>query len=158
MRRAPSTRRRQRAFSLLELLVVMVVVATIAGIAAPRYARSLDRYRADAAARRVVADLRFAAAEARASSASRTVTFDTATDDYQIDGMATAYTVRLSDAPYSATLVSVVFDDPADPGDSTVAVVFDGYGRPDSGGTVIISSGSTTRTITLDPIAGPTID
>ena len=44
----------------MELVLVMVIVATLAAIAVPRYAQATSRYRADAAARRIAADLSLA--------------------------------------------------------------------------------------------------
>jgi prepilin-type N-terminal cleavage/methylation domain-containing protein len=47
-----------RAFSLLELILALVLVAAILAIAAPRYARALSEYQARIAAQRVAQELR----------------------------------------------------------------------------------------------------
>lgn len=141
------------AFSLLELLLALAIVATLSAIAVPRFGMSVVRYRADLAAHRIVCDLELAQATARAGSSSRNVEFRPDHDDYVIAGITpldphmSSYTVDLSDRPYEAALVSAEFG-----GDS--AVTFDGWGLPDSGGTVILSVGSEQRTIVVGAETG----
>lgn len=141
--------RRGRAFSLLELLLVVAIMATFAAIAAPRYGLALARHRADLAARRVSADLYHAQSYAKTTSAACAVTFVAVTETYQLlnvpslDGRPGHYTVVLSAHPYQANIVSADFD-----GGSQV--VFDGWGSPDHGGTIVVAVGTEQRTITLD--------
>lgn len=125
-------------------MLVLVTVAVVAAMAAPRYAGALASYRARCAAARVSADLAAAAAEARAASAARTVRFDVSAASYSVNG---GEPVRLGREPYAASIVSVSLG-----GDD--AIVFDGYGSPDSGGTVIVRSGAHARTITVDSATG----
>lgn len=140
-------------FSLLELLLVLAIMATLTAIAIPRYQGSLARYRADLAAHRIVADLTQAQSSARAASASRTVTFSIAGNTYQIpelsslDGNSGSYSVALSERPYEAGLVSANFG-----GDAQI--VFNGWGIPDSGGTVTLAVGTEQRTVALDTETG----
>ncbi len=149
-RRATTTK---GGFSLLEVLLVLAIVAIFAAVAAPRYGRASGRYRADLAARRVMADLRLAQSSAKAASSSRTVSFSTATDQYQLsnvpalDGASANYTVVLSVPPYRADLTSVNFD-----GGSQV--IFTGWGLPDKGGTVALSAGAEQRTVVVDGATG----
>jgi type II secretory pathway pseudopilin PulG len=132
------------------LVIVLSVTAVVAAVTVPRYASASARYKADFAAKRIVADLELAAATARNASASRTVSFgddDTYTIDQTGDlnrGSATTYRVRLAEAPYGATRVKADFG-----GDAVV--VFDGYGAPDTGGVVVVEVGSVTKTVTVDP-------
>jgi len=58
------------AFSLLELLIVMVIIGVAAAIAVPRFAAAGDRYTSEVAARRLAMDLRFAQQSARSTSSS----------------------------------------------------------------------------------------
>ena len=140
-------------FTLVELLVVIAIIATVAAIAVPRYGGAVARYRIKAAARRIVEDLALARATARSKSASVTVTFDVATNQYQISGVSALNDplsdaeLNLSDRPYHAQLVS------ADLGGDN-AVIFDGFGTPDSGGTIVIAGGALTKTIVLDADSG----
>lgn len=145
-----------RGFSLLELVLVMAIVATVAAIALPRWGHAVARYRAEAAAHRIAADLGLARATARADSHSVTVTFNVAGNSYGMDGVESlqgapgSASVSLSDEPYRSTLLAAAFG--GDP-----VVVFDGWGVADSGGTVTISCGSVTRTVQLDPGTGVAI-
>src|SRR5947209_10986433 len=68
--------RRCRAYSLVELVLVLVTLAIMWGIAAPRYANSMSRYRAEAAARRIASDFALARAQAKQTSTNVVVVFD----------------------------------------------------------------------------------
>src|SRR5438045_1817091 len=109
----PRSHRRSRiAFSLIELLLVMATLTIFGAIAAPRYASAVAHYRADAASKRVAADLAFAMSRARATSKPITIVFTTASNSYQMATVpnpltgAAIYTVNLASAPYNATIVS----------------------------------------------------
>jgi len=136
-------------FTLLEVLLVLAIMAVCAAMAAPRYGRASGRYRADLAARRVAADLRLAQSCAKAASAARTVSFSTATKSYQLlsvpapDGVSGDYTVVLSSEPYGADLASVNFN-------NGTQVVFNGWGLPNYGGTVVVSVGGQQKTVVVE--------
>ena len=140
-------------FSLLEVVLVMAIMVILAAIALPRYADAVVRHQAELAAQRVVRDLHQAQSWAKTRSASCTVSFAVATSEYQLigvpsfDGNPGDYNVNLSHDPYDAKLISADLG-----GDSQV--VFDGWGMPDSGGTIVISSGSEQRTVVVDGDTG----
>lgn len=133
--------------------MVLVILATLGAIAAPRYATALDRYHADATARRIVADLELARATARNTSASVTVTFDPGLNSYVMTGVdsldhpGSDATLVLSVAPYRSKLVATGLG-----GDDEI--VFDGFGVPDAGGVVLIQCGDESRTIVVDGETG----
>ena len=145
-----------RAFSLLELVMIIAIIAIVSAIAVPRYGNSLARYHAEVTARRVVADLGLAQAMARTTTSAVTVTFEVPSNRYVLQGVADAdnpgqdASLTLSDPPYHAQLVAAVFG-----GDDVV--IFDGYGMPDSGGSIDISAGGVTKTIQLDPDTGKAV-
>ena len=148
-----SPRHRNRSFTLIDLVMAMTVIVIVAAIATPRYANALTRYRAEAAARRVVADLALARQTAKSTSSSRTVEFDAADDSYvipnvrELDTAGTMYRVQLQDPPYQAQIVSVDLG-----GDWQI--IFDGFGIPDSGGIVIVRAGDVQYKIVVDADTG----
>ncbi len=146
-------RQRGRAFTLIELVTVVIIIGLLASMAIPRYANFTGRQRVDAAARRIAVDLSFAQQRAQSSSTSQTVQFDVAENSYRLIGVpdqdrpGVEYAVSLSNEPYRAEIISADFG-----GDGLV--VFDGYGTPDSGGTVIVQWGSIQKTVVLDADTG----
>lgn len=144
---------RRTGFTLLEMVLVLGIVAAIVAVAAPRYANSLNYYRADLASKRVAADLAMARNNAWAAGARRTATFTVGTNSYVMTGIrglnqATAdYAVNLASEPYYSTINSVSFGGAA-------SVTFDGYGMPDHGGSVVIQAGTIRKTVQLDANSG----
>ncbi len=135
-------------FTLVELLLVMLIMGITSAMAVPRFANFMAQSRLDSAARRIVTDLRAASNHAKHRSKTKTVTFDIAGNSYDISGLNSLthknqnYIVQLDEEPYTVTIVSVNFG-----GNATLT--YDGYGRPDSGGTIVISVGAAQRTLTL---------
>ncbi len=135
-------------FSLIELMLVMAIVAVFSAIAVPRFSQSTDRYRVDAAARRIEADFQLARTRARITSSTLTIVFDIANDRYSIAGLAdlnqssSIYTVELSNAPYQADLTAAVFAEGA-------KISFNGYGVPGGAGIIVVTVGKQQRTISI---------
>ncbi len=148
-------RKARFAFTLLELIVVMAIIGVVASIAVPRYANFVARGRADAAARRVVADLAFAQRLARQSGSAQRVSFSTDLDRYVLVGVPDPdhagqdYSVALPVDPYQARINSADFG-------GSLEIVFDGYGVPDNGGAVVVKVGDHARQIDVDPDTGRT--
>ena len=128
----------------------MAIIGIVASIAIPRYASSVNHYRLKAAAERIIVDMSLTRRLALISSTSRTVTFDVPLDQYtlaRLDNEGEPDTVRLAVEPYTAKVVSAEFGDDSQ-------IIFDIYGAPDSGGTVVVQVGSYAKTITLDALTG----
>jgi Tfp pilus assembly protein FimT len=125
----------------------------MAAIAAPRYRDSLSRYRTDAAARRIAADFSFAQARARASSTTRSVSFDSASSIYCLSGEQNlnfstgTYSVNLTSEPYYVSISTLNLG-------GNTSVTFNGYGVPSCSGYVQIGAGSASRKISIDPDTG----
>jgi prepilin-type N-terminal cleavage/methylation domain-containing protein len=147
---------RRRAFTLVELTVVAALVAIFAAIAVPRLSSVLRNQRVNAAARRVAADLAFAAAKAKAASASRTVVFSVSGGSYTIpqeaplDSASGVYTVALTADPLRAAITEANFD-------NTATATFDGYGRPTCAGYVKVRADGVVRTISIDADTGKAV-
>jgi prepilin-type N-terminal cleavage/methylation domain-containing protein len=143
----------QRAFTLVELIIVLAVVGVLAGIAVPRYANFLTRRRVEAAANRIIVDLALAQRQARLTGTSQEVKFDITRNTYRLanfadpDHAGVAYEAALWDQPYQTSIISAEFD-----GDAILA--FDAYGAPDSGGTVVVRAGDRQITINVDAFTG----
>ena len=152
--RKSSDSRQRAGFTLVELVITVLIMGILAAVAAPKFADSLSRFRVEAAAKRVAADLQLARREAQSGSASRTVQFNfPGLDRYTLVGMQDlnhpnqGYEIDLAGAPYFSFIVSVNFGGDAD-------VILYGYGTPDSGGTVVVESGGHQATIGVDADSG----
>jgi prepilin-type N-terminal cleavage/methylation domain-containing protein len=147
-RPARSFNRSPRAFSLIELVMVVLIISVLAGVAVPRYARAQARFRADAAAARLATDLARLAAEARAASAPRQVLFDAGSKAYRAPtstrpGTAiVGYSVVLADNPYRATSLAASFSGAAE-------VTFSPFGVPTAAGSIVIKCGDEIRVVSI---------
>lgn len=140
-------------FTLIELSCVLLIIALFSVVALPMFASSLARRRVQAAAEQVAEDLNRARDYARTSSSAQTVVFDPNNDTYSIspmpqpDNPAQPWIVHLADDPYRVDLTTADFG-----GDTTL--IYNGYGLPDSGGSVTLLVGSITRTVSIDAQSG----
>ncbi len=143
-----------RAFSLIELASVVVIIAIISAVAIPRFGNSIALRRVEGAALRIAADLELARQHAMTASTDQEVRFlGGKNPGYTLVGLThpdhpdQEYAVSQADDLNEAEGVSIDFG-----GD--LVLIFDMYGKPDSGGTVEIRVGDHYRTITLDAETG----
>jgi type II secretory pathway pseudopilin PulG len=146
------TARGKLAFTVIELLLVVIVMGILAAVAAPAFLDSLLFYRVESAARRVKADLELARRTARLTSASQSVSFSgtsyaMSAGVVDLDKPLGAYAVDLARAPYEIASLTADFG-----GSPTVS--FDGYGTPSSGGTVVLGAPNHECVVTLDGDSG----
>ncbi len=145
----------------------MAILTVVGSIALPRYTNSVSKHRVDAAAGRIAADLSYTQRQARIISSTLKVSFDPAHAKYIISNAAgnkVGYDLRvvedagasgvidLSVEPYGAIIFSAAFGDDA-------VIAFNGFGLPDSGGSVVVQVANHKKTITVDAEAGkPTVN
>jgi len=148
---------------LIELVLVIAIVAVIAAMAAPRYTDALARYRIDSTSRRIADDFALAQSRARSTSSSRTIVFNAASSSYQLIGerdlnvSGNTYSVNLAADPYYASVNKLNFGLNGGPSVNTMTITFNGYGVPNTAGTVQIKCGAYTRKIMIDGDTGAPI-
>jgi prepilin-type N-terminal cleavage/methylation domain-containing protein len=147
----------RRAFTIVELVIVVLIMGIMAAVATPAFLDSLLFHRVESAALRVKADLELARHTARLTSTAQSVTFTTSgytlsNTTKSLDDPNAQYVVDLTAAPFELGSVKADFS-----GD--LSIIFDGYGTPTSGGTVVLKTKSHQCTVTLDGTTGTvTID
>jgi prepilin-type N-terminal cleavage/methylation domain-containing protein len=152
-RPAPNFQMLRAAFTILELVVVLMILSITAAAAVPTFYRSLEQNRVESAARRVKQDLEQLRQTARTLSKTETLTFTSSTVytlSTDIGGLDRkgSYAVDLTKSPYSVRVLSTAnLGNPA-------TVSFDGYGTTTSSGSISMQIGAYQRTVTLDPSTG----
>lgn len=151
------TSRSAAAFTMIELLVVIVIMAIASAVVVPHLARS-DSFAAQSAARVVFGDILFAQNDAIAQQQTRRIVFDLDNQSYQLtDGSGTTLSAAWLGGSYvvnfgagtqwpDVTLGSTSF--------SSNTLEFDDLGTPDAGGTVQLTAGAFAYQITVTPITG----
>lgn len=152
-------RSRRRALTLIDLVVTILIIGIIAAVAAPAYTDVANEMRVEAAAKRIVADLKYARRQAMTRSTQQAVDFNVATNSYELIGLgrlnapSQAYVVDLTDDSVTLTLVNF---------NGSNRVTYDHHGEPWKGdmqsplnsGLLRVQSGPATRTIDVDGTTG----
>jgi prepilin-type N-terminal cleavage/methylation domain-containing protein len=140
-----------RAFSLTELVIVMLLTSILAAVSIPTFFDSLLFHRVESAARRVKSDLELARQTARLVNSEQvftvigmTYTAGTAVSSLDRPG---SYMVDLSKSPYLLDALAANFG-------GLTEVRFDAYGLPSSGGTVLLQAKDHQCTVTLNATTG----
>lgn len=149
--------RGHQAFTMIELMVVMVILAIASALAVPYIARS-DSFAAQGAARALIGDLLFAQNDAISQQQTRRVIFDLNNQTYRLaDGASQTleaawlggnYVVSFGQGTQwpNVRIQSVSF--------TSARLDFDDLGTPSEGGTVELTAGGERYVITVTPLTG----
>ncbi len=137
---------RTSAFTLVELVLVVVILGTITSIALPRYSQFITRQRIEGASRRLQNDLDYARRRARITGTTVTVAFDATNNTYQIVGVAnplkpgTPYVVDLTGDAYQSDILWADFA-------GLPNVSFDPFGDASANGIVRLQTGAVQKSV-----------
>ena len=134
-----------RAFTLMELVVVLSTIAVLAAVAVPRYQRSVTRYRIQLASQRLARDIDWVRFQARAQSTSYTFTVNKTAETWTLGPTETPIGTRvvdITDDPYRCQVGSTNL--------VTSKVTFDAWGMPDQiGNRVRLINGHWRQDVTI---------
>jgi len=144
---------REQGFTLIEVLVVASIMALAMAIMVPRFTGILDNVRLKAVTDRIAGETAYARSYAMANHDTTWVVFDETNNDYGLYVGPSAGSRSLIPDPHSGKTALVDVDGEYNGITLTVdfgganEVSFDWWGRPSSGGSISIDSGS--RSLTL---------
>ena len=145
--------------TLLDISITVLVMGVLSAVALPKFAVVLESRRADATARRIAADLEYARRTAMTTSRNCSVQFLSSLDRYTMTGVphphrpGQNYAVTLSEISEGVQITNVDFD-------AGATLTYTVHGLPVVGtsplvsGQLVVSSGSASRTLTIDPTTG----
>lgn len=147
------TQRKQarRGFSLAELVVVIVIIATLASVAAPRFASADSSFRVSGAAEQLADAIRDAAAEARRRSTTVVIRISVASDNFNAAVQSPLEYLRIyntSDDPFKADIRAT------EAADGGTKIFVNGFGVYSTSATIRISVGAQERAIMIDSVSG----
>lgn len=153
-RRMHNPGRMRRGVTLVELVMVLTIMACMAGVAYPRFNNAMRRHRLDAAARQVTEDLRLARSQAIRDKTDRTVTFSLADRSYTLDqqkgnrlaGEAYRVTIRGGDSN-RVRLKSASFG-------GNPQLTFNRLGIPTAGGEIVLTDDVEEVVLTVSAATG----
>jgi len=144
--------RKHNGFTLIELVIVLVIIGSVAVIALPRWAPSDTTVGAQAD--RLARDLRHIQAMAMSQARTLTVDIQPTTAYRVIDGASMTVTDPATQQPFQVTLDNNVTVSGTDTG-------FDSLGRPVAGGSLLaaarvftVSGNTRSATVTVSPVTG----
>lgn len=147
-----------KGFSLIELIIIILIIAVLAVTLVPRLKESTE-FRLPITARKVTQDIRYARQKGMDTRVTYGVYFSAAPNIYWVYRSVSGtraedpltrqdYDVNLNADEYTGVTISSVDFGGYD------SVEFDAFGTPSSGGTVVLSDGSNTRTISVEAATG----
>lgn len=135
------------AFSIIELVLVLAIIATIAAIAAPRYGAASGRYQTHAAAVRVANDLIATRDQAVAMSGTTSIAYTDKDANYKISLPSGSTSVSLAESPYKALITGPDFG-------GTGTITFNAWGAPSAGGSLVVTGSGVRFTVSVEAGSG----
>ncbi len=129
----------------------MVVIATLAAIAVPRFASAGASYRARGSAERIADAIRDAASTARARSSMVRVRLNAGADNFNAAVLSPLEYIALfstTDRPFEADLTRTDF------ADASSALDIDGFGNFSTSAVFALKVGDQTRCVIVDAVEG----
>lgn len=148
--------RNRRAYTLIEIVITLLIIGILSALVAPRVADMMVTSRVRAAAGLVVADIEYARQWAMTRGTTQAVVFSPSTASYELTGLKNRdrpdqpYVVKLTASPYEAALASAAFGSSG----TGLTLTFNRFGRPDYGGSLVVTAGTKQRTILVDGVSG----
>ncbi len=139
----------RRAFTMIEMVLVVVIVGMVALLAVPRLSASRVGLRLDAAEARLRSEFAAISALSRSTGRTHAIQFNADNSELRVfEGKAAdkdhlVYAVSLAARPYTTRIGSVTI------ADGRATVVVDPYGIYSSDAKVQITSGSISRVVSL---------
>ena len=146
---ALSTQNSPKAFTLLELILIIVITAILAVVVVPNFFSGYSTVRTSVAIKQIADDIRFCREEAIATRKKCRIQFNTGSNSYTVylDGTVMTHPVNqgnfVVDLGSDITLTAVSFS-----GDS---LSFNKFGNPAQGGTITLNG---SRYIIVEPETG----
>jgi len=141
-------------YFLQEVVVTVFVMGIIAAVAILKYTASLNRYRAQVAAQRLVQDIELARRHARYTAQNVTLLVSFNNNFYSIDPLdsplrpSSTYQVLLSDA-LLCPIISGSLRPASRSTQPDLTITFDRYGVPNSAASIGIACGESSGTVQL---------
>jgi prepilin-type N-terminal cleavage/methylation domain-containing protein len=143
--------KQERGFTAIELILVIVILGILAAIAYPRF-QGLPGIRVSAAAQEIAGVIRYAQSQAISTAYNYKVYFYASTNSYsvyQVNRSSGAETIISNPLKAGNYPVALNTDYPGVTIGADYTVEFDYLGAPDGGGSVTISGGGTSMTISV---------
>ncbi len=150
-----------RAFTVIETIIVIVIVAILAATAIPAFVSSHNTLKIESAYKQLMQDIRYTRQLAIASQVTHGISFNPSLDSYFLYRQDTSnvikdpatqkpFSVTYASGPFSGVnLVSTTFTVP-----ETDTLEFNSLGAPSGGGTVTLNFNGITKTITVEANTG----
>jgi prepilin-type N-terminal cleavage/methylation domain-containing protein len=143
--------KQERGFTAIELILVIVILGILAAIAYPRF-QGLPGIRVSAAAQEIAGVIRFAQSQAISTAYNYKVYFYASTNSYsvyQVNRSSGAETIISNPLKAGNYPVALNTDYPGVTIGADYTVEFDYLGAPDGGGSVTLSGGGNSMTISV---------